>query len=73
LYDHNKFDNQRIVRIVNERLQSYQRILQELKMSAEEYHHTTPVLKWAQNFAQIYISFKLSHRQDSPTCSDVRK
>lgn len=21
---------------------------------------------------QIFISFKLSHRQDSPTCSDIR-
>lgn len=73
LYDHAKFDNQKIVRVVNDRIQNYQRILQELKMSAEDYHHTTPVMKWAQNFAQIYISFKLSHRQDSPTCSDVRK
>jgi hypothetical protein len=30
------------------------------------------VLKWAQSEAQIFVSFKLSHRQDSPTCSDIR-
>lgn len=37
-----------------------------------EHLKTTPVLKWAQNEAQIFVSFKLSHRQDSPTCSDIR-
>ena len=33
---------------------------------------TTPVVKWAQNKEKIFLNFKLSHRQDSPPCSDVR-
>lgn len=72
LYDHKLFDNHRIQKIVTERLHSYQRMLQELSMWDKEHLKTTPVVKWAQNNAQIFISFKLSHRQDSPTCSDVR-
>ena len=39
-----------------------------LKMDAVE---TNPVIKWAQNKEKIFINFKLSHRQDSPPCSDV--
>ena len=62
-----------MLRTVTDRLQSYQRMLQQLKMSAEQHVETTPVIKWAQSSKQIFISFKLSHRQDSPTCSDVRK
>lgn len=62
-----------MLRTVTDRLQTYQRMLQELKMSAEDHLETTPVLKWAQSNAQIFISFKLSHRQDSPTCSDIRR
>ena len=42
-------------------------------MSDEEQLKTAPVIKWAQSLTQIFISFKLSHRQDSPTCSDIRK
>ena len=73
LYDHKKYDNQKMLRTVTDRLQTYQRMLQEMKMSAEDHLETTPVLKWAQSNAQIFISFKLSHRQDSPTCSDIRR
>jgi hypothetical protein len=47
-------------------------MLQEIKMQDWEHLNTTPVLKWAQSDAQIFVSFKLSHRQDSPTCSDIR-
>lgn len=47
-------------------------MLQEIKMQDWEHLKTTPVLKWAQSEAQIFVSFKLSHRQDSPTCSDIR-
>ena len=62
-----------MLKIINDRLQTYQKILQELKMSDEEQLKTAPVIKWAQSLTQIFISFKLSHRQDSPTCSDIRK
>jgi len=41
-------------------------------MSDQQHIKTTPVFKWAQNLNQIFVSFKLSHRQDSPTCSDLR-
>ena len=57
---------------VNERLEVYRRMFQELKMQDWEHVKTSPVVKWAQSAAQIFIGFKLSHRQDSPTCSDVR-
>ena len=33
---------------------------------------TSPVIKWAQNREKIFVNFKLSHRQDSPPCSDIR-
>jgi hypothetical protein len=72
LYNHKNFDNHKIQRAVTERLHTYQRMLQELSMSDKEHLQTAPVVKWAQNNAQIFISFKLSHRQDSPTCSDIR-
>lgn len=58
--------------MINERLEIYKRMLQELKMQDKEALQTAPVLKWAQSEGQIFISFKLSHRQDSPTCSDIR-
>jgi hypothetical protein len=47
-------------------------MLQDIKMKGVEHLVTAPVIKWAQSESQIYISFKLSHRQDSPTCSDIR-
>ena len=73
LYDNKQFDNQKLLRVVSDRLQAYQRMLHELKMSDQQHLQTTPVLKWAQSQSQIFISFKLSHRQDSPTCSDIRE
>ena len=33
LYDNKKFDNQKLLRVVSDRLQAYQRMLHELKMS----------------------------------------
>jgi hypothetical protein len=47
-------------------------MLQEIKMEDWAHVQTSPVLKWAQSEGQIFVSFKLSHRQDSPTCSDIR-
>lgn len=29
---------------------------------------TEPILKWGQNRTHLFISFKLSHRWDSPPC-----
>ena len=61
-----------MTRVVNERLEVYRRMLQALKMQDWEHVRTTPAVKWAQSAAQLFISFRLSHRQDSPTCSDIR-
>ena len=72
LYDSALFDGHRVARVINERLEVYRRMLQEIKMQDREHLQTAPVLKWAQSEGQIFVSFKLSHRQDSPTCSDIR-
>jgi len=40
--------------------------LEELIVLGES--QTEPVLKWGQNMTHIFITFKLSHRWDSPPC-----
>lgn len=41
-------------------------------MYGRQHTVTTPVIKWAQTKQKLFINFKLSHRQDSPPCSDAR-
>jgi hypothetical protein len=32
-----------------------------------------PVVKWAQNHSHVFLSFKLSHRIDSPPCVNIKQ
>jgi hypothetical protein len=41
-------------------------------MNDVEHLKTHPVIKWAQSESQIFLNLRLSHRHDSPTCSDIR-
>ena len=56
---------------INERLMTYKRILHRIKMDQIEHTKTSPVVKWAQSIQKIFINFKLSHRHDSPPCSEI--
>lgn len=57
--------------MIDQQLDGFKKIRKYLKMRNIKAIETTPVIKWAQNEEQIFINFRLSHRQDSPPCSDV--
>lgn len=72
LYNLDIQDGHKIYKIINERLATYKRLLQDLKMNDIEHLRTQPVIRWAQNLTHIFLNLRLSHRHDSPTCSDIR-
>ena len=71
-YDPDLHDGSALSAIIKERLMSYKSTLHKLKMDSVELIKTTPVIKWAQNIATVFINFKLSHRHDSPPCSHLK-
>ena len=58
--------------MVNQKISAHQKILKEIEVSNQEELKTSPVVKWAQSKSEISVNFKLSHRQDSPPCADIR-
>lgn len=71
-YQSDVHDGHKLSQLVDARLATYRKILQHIKMHKVKHIQTSPVIKWAQNREKIFVNFKLSHRQDSPPCSDIR-
>jgi len=50
----------------------FQQELKRLEILEEEIilgtSETEPILKWGQNRTHVFVTFKLSHRWDSPPC-----
>lgn len=72
VYNPEIHDGHRLSRLLETQINLWKKILRDVKMYGRQHTVTTPVIKWAQTKQKLFINFKLSHRQDSPPCSDAR-